>query len=303
MKNLRHLAFAVLLVAMRAPSLAAEEPPADALTGAVATHVVQRGDTLQALAARAGLDVATVVAENGLTTGHALIPGRHLVIDNRHIVPSNHGAAPIVVNLPQRMLFFFDQTVAGLPVAVGRRTWPTPLGEFQVAARDTDPTWDVPESIRAEARRLGRRLPASVPPGPTNPLGRFWIGLTAGSVGIHGTNVPSSIYGAVTHGCMRLHPDDVAWLFPRARIGMTVQTVYESALLADIGGRVFLEVHPDVYRREAISLATVQALAAGRGLTSRIDWAAAARVVALRHGVARDVTAKQAVPGGEVSGP
>jgi L,D-transpeptidase ErfK/SrfK len=290
-------------MATGAPSPAAEESPADALTGTVATHVIQRGDTLQALAARAGIDVATIAAENGLTNGRALIPGQQLILDNRHIVPASRAAAPIVVNLPQRMLFFFDHTVVGLPVAVGRRTWPTPLGEFQIATRETDPTWDVPESIRAEARRLGRTLPASVPPGPTNPLGRFWIGLTGGSVGVHGTNAPSSIYGAVTHGCMRLHPDDVAWLFPRVRVGMTVRTVYEPVLLADIGGRVFLEVHPDAYRREPISLAVAQALAARHGLTSRIDWAAAARVVTRRQGVARDVTASQAAIGGEVSRP
>ena len=301
MTNFRRIACAAL-VAVGPVSYASGEPPADALTGGISTHVVQRGDTLQALAARAGIDVRTIIAENGLTNGHALIPGQRLVIDNRHIVPVNRGAAAIVVNLPQRMLFVFDQTIAGVPVAVGRRTWPTPLGEFQVATRETDPTWDVPASIRAEARRLGRTLPTSVPPGPTNPLGRFWIGLTAGSVGIHGTNAPSSIYGAVTHGCMRLHPDDIGWLFPRVRVGMTVRTVYEPVLLADVGGQVFLEVHPDVYRREPVSLAAVQALAAARGLTGRIDWAAAARVVALRHGVVRDVTTRQAVDRGEVSG-
>ena len=303
MTNLRLLAYAAILLTVGPTALAWNEPPADALTGAVATRVVQPGDTLLGLAARSGIDVVTVVAENGLTNRHALVRGQRFVIDNRHIVPANRGAAAIVVNLPQRMLFFFDQTVVGLPVAVGRRTWPTPLGEFQVAMRETDPTWDVPASIRAEARRLGRTLPASVPPGPTNPLGRFWIGLTGGSVGIHGTNAPSSIYGAVTHGCMRLHPDDIAWLFPRVKVGMTVRTVYEPVLLADIGGQVFLEVHPDVYRREPTSLAAVQALAASRGLTGRIDWAAAARVVALRHGVARDVTASQAAGRGEVSDP
>jgi L,D-transpeptidase ErfK/SrfK len=302
MTNFRHLACAALLLTAGSVSYASEEPPADVLTGAIATHVVQRGDTLQALAARAGVDVATIVAENGLTNGHVLTTGQQLIIDNRHIVPANRSAAAIVVNLPQRMLFFFEQAVAGLPVAVGRRTWPTPLGEYQVATRETDPTWDVPESIRAEARRLGRTLPASVPPGPANPLGRFWIGLTQGAVGIHGTNVPSSIYGAVTHGCMRLHPDDIAWLFPRVKVGVTVRTVYEPVLLADTGGRVFLEVHPDVYRREPNTLAAVRALAAGRGLTGRIDWAAAARVVALRQGVARDVTSSATAGHHEVSG-
>ena len=303
MTNLRYLACAVFLLTVGAASSASEEPPADVLTGAIATHVVKRGDTLQALAARTGIDVATVVAENGLTNGHALIRGQQLLIDNRHIVPADRGIATIVVNLPQRMLFFFDRTVVGFPVAVGRRTWPTPLSEFHVVTLETDPTWDVPASIRAEARRLGRALPASVPPGPANPLGRFWIGLSGGAVGIHGTNAPSSIYGAATHGCMRLHPDDIAWLFPRVSAGMTVRTIYEPVLVADIGGRVFLEVHPDVYRRQPNPLAAVQALAAGLGLTGRIDWAAAARVVALRHGVARDVTAADTAGRHEGSGP
>ena len=84
---------------------------------------------------------------------------------------------------------------------------------------------------------------------------------------------------------------------------MTVRTVYEPVLLADVGGRVFLEVHPDVYRRQPNSLAAVQALAASRGLVSRIDWAAVTRVVALHHGVARDVTAADAAARPESSGP
>lgn len=302
MTNLRRIACAAL-VAVGPVSYASAQPRADALTGGITTHVVQRGDTLQALAARTGIDVGTIAADNGLATAHVLVAGQPLIFDNRHIVPASREGAAILVNLPQRMLFFFDQDVAGLPVAVGRRTWPTPLGEFQVATRETDPTWDVPESIRAEARRLGRTLPASVPPGPANPLGRFWIGLTGGSVGIHGTNVPSSIYGAVTHGCMRLHPDDVAWLFPHVRVGITVRTVYEPVLLADIGGRVFLEVHPDVYRRGAVSLAAVREMAAGRGLAGRIDWGEAARVVGVRHGVARDVTFSDAAGRNEAGGP
>jgi L,D-transpeptidase ErfK/SrfK len=289
---------ALLLIASAAPD-ASREPPRDALTGAIATHVVRRGDTLRALAARAGVDVETLAADNTLNIRRVLTPGQQLTIDNRHIVPTHVGPS-IVVNVPQRMLFFFDQAVSGLPVAVGRRTWPTPIGEFRVSTRETDPTWDVPASIRAEARRLGRTLPLSVPPGPTNPLGRFWIGLTGGSVGIHGTNAPSSIYGAVTHGCMRLHPDDIAWLFPRVPLGVTVRTVYEPVLIADVGGRVFLEVHADVYRREPVSLASVRARAAEHGLAERIDWAEAARAVALRHGIARDVTAGDAAGPSEV---
>ena len=301
MRTISHTAFAALLTALAVPS-AAQEPPA-ALSGAIATHVVRSGDTLQAVAARAGVDVATLVAANALEDRQRLTPGQRLTVDNRHIVPAIFGTGSVVINVPQRMLFFFDEHAVGLPVAVGRRTWPTPLGEFRVVTRETDPTWDVPESIRAEARRLGRTLPASVPPGPTNPLGRYWIGLTGGAVGIHGTNAPSSIYGAVTHGCLRLHPDDIAWLFPRVAVGMTVHTIYEPVLIAEVGGRVFLEVHPDVYRRAPVSLASIRTRAAQRGLAERIDWAVAAHVVTRRHGVARDVTASGGAGRSEVSGP
>ena len=289
--TIKRVACAAALFFAGATTCVAAEPPAAPLAGGIATHIVVRGDTLFALAARLGVDVETLAADNGLDLRRELTVGQRLTVDNRHIVPADAAGADLVVNLPQRMLFFFDRGVVGLPVAVGRRTWPTPIREFRVVTRETDPTWDVPASIREEARQLGRSLPASVPPGPTNPLGRFWIGLTGGAVGVHGTNAPSSIYGAVTHGCVRLHPDDIAWLFPRVQIGMTVRTIYEPVLFADVGGQVFLEVHPDVYRRASISLASVRARAADRGLAGRIDWTRAAGVVALHHGIARDVTA------------
>jgi L,D-transpeptidase ErfK/SrfK len=278
---------------LAASSLATAEPTAGAWTGGIATHVVVRGDTLSALGARAGIDTATLAADNSLARNQPLVIGQRLTIDNRHLVVTRDigAGAEIVVNLPQRMLFFVDGSVAGLPVAVGKRTWPTPIGGFRIAVRETDPTWDVPASIRAEAQALGRSLPRSVPPGPSNPLGQFWIGLAGAGFGVHGTNAPSSIYGAVTHGCVRLHPDDIAWLFSRVKVGMTVRFVYEPMLLVDVGGRVFLEVHPDVYRRAPVSIASVRTRAIELGLDGHIDWTQAARVVALQQGVARDVTA------------
>ena len=281
----------------------AAEPSAGLLAGGITTHVVAPGDTLFALAARLGVDVDTLAADNGLDRRRVLTIGQRLAVDNRHIVATHAAGTDILVNLPQRMLFFFDGGVVGLPVAVGRRTWPTPISDFRVVTRETEPTWDVPASIRAEARQRGRSLPASVPPGPTNPLGRFWIGLSGGAIGLHGTNAPSSIYGAVTHGCVRLHPDDIAWLFPRVQVGMPVRTVYEPVLLAEVGGQVFLEVHPDVYERAPTSLAAVRARAADRRLADRIDWTRAARVVALHHGIARDVTAARTEAGDEGARP
>jgi L,D-transpeptidase ErfK/SrfK len=263
----------------------------DALTGDVTVHVLVPGDTLTSLSARYGVATRTLAFDNSRGLDTPLEVGRTLRIDNRHVVPISDHAATLIINIPQRMLFYRgDQATTGLPVAPGRPTWPTPTGDFRVATRQENPTWNVPASILAEARRAGRPHPTRVPPGPQNPLGAFWLGLDSGGVGIHGTNAPASIYRFASHGCIRLHPDDIAWLFPRVAVGTTVALIYQPVLLTLAGDRVFLEVHPDIYELEAPTLARVRALAAAQELTERIDWDAAARVLDARHGVARDVT-------------
>jgi L,D-transpeptidase ErfK/SrfK len=214
-------------------------------------------------------------------------------IDNRHLVPAGIGRRSILVNLPQRMLFFADSAnhVTGLPIAAGRATWRTPVGAFAVETKERNPTWEVPVSIREEARREGKSLPAVVPPGPDNPLGRFWLGLSIPNVGIHGTNAPLSIYRLATHGCVRLHPDDIEWLFNRVEVGWPGEIVYEPVLLAAVGNEVFVEAHPDVYRRVGgDARQQVRARAAMLGLGARIDWTLVDAEIERRSGIARLVS-------------
>lgn len=262
------------------------------LSGGIEDYVVAPGDTLTRVGARFGVSPAVLVRDNGLDVRATLHIGQTLRIDNRHIVPRPLEPGMILINLPQRILFYIDD--AGpltFPIAVGRRDWRTPLGAFFVATREEDPTWDVPRSILEEARRAGHSLPAKVPPGPANPLGKFWLGLSMGSVGIHGTNAPSSIYRAATHGCIRLHPDDIAQLFSRVRLGTEGRITYEPLLLEQIGLDVFLEVHPDVYSRVPRSPREVaRELAGTLGLTDQIDWVVADAVIVAKDGIARRVT-------------
>lgn len=263
------------------------------IVGTVATYVVRQGDSWQSISARAGVDVAALIADNGVRADVPLRPGQLLRVDNRHIVPDGVLPGGIVINIPQRTLFYVgdDGWPEAFAVAVGRRSWATPVGSFTVIARETQPTWDVPPSIRAEALREGRTLPETVPPGPTNPLGAFWLGLSIGGVGIHGTNAPASIYRAATHGCIRLRPDDIARLFTRVRVGAPGRTVYEPVLLTADGESIFLEVHRDVYGRLAVAPGELaRQLANARGLTDLIDWSIADTVLAARHGIARDVS-------------
>ena len=272
------------------------DPP---VVGGAATYVVRAGDSLRSVSSRQGIDVGMLAEENGVRVDAKLRAGQELRVDNRHIVPPGADIGVLVINVPQRMLFYAgdDGTRLAFPVAVGRRDWPTPLGPFTVIVTETQPTWDVPQSILEEARRAGRTLPERVPPGPENPLGEFWIGLSLGSVGVHGTNAPSSIYRAATHGCIRLHSDDVAELFPLVRVGTPGRVLYEPVLLTTDGDAVLLEVHRDVYGhvREGL-FERARSRAAAAGLTNRIDWTIADAVIQARRGVARNVTKQEFAP-------
>ncbi len=108
------------------------------------------------------------------------------------------------------------QEVITYPVSIGKMDWRTPLGLTHVISKQKDPTWYPPASVRKEHAEAGDPLPASVPPGPDNPLGAYAMRLAAGNGTylIHGTNNPIAVGLAVTHGCIRMYPDDVAALFP-----------------------------------------------------------------------------------------
>ncbi len=263
------------------------------LVGTSADYVVKHGDTLQRLSARFGVEAATLARENDLLPDARLASGQVLRIDNRHIVPAALDSVALVVNAPQRMLFHrsADGATVGYPVAVGRADWPTPRGVFVVEVLERHPTWNVPPSILEESRRKGRIQAAVVPPGPDNPLGDFWIGLSLAGIGIHATNRPSSIFRTVSHGCIRVHPDDIARLFGRVQVGAPGRIIYEPVLLAVQDDAVYIEVHRDAYRRvDAEPRALARTLAATADVLERVDWTLADTVAARREGTARDVT-------------
>jgi len=214
-------------------------------------YSVQKGDSLSAIGARFGVGAKALASQNGITLSAKLRPGQVLRVDNRHIVPGVLQDG-ILINLPQRLLFLFEdgRLVAWYPVAVGQPDWQTPTGSFKIVTRETDPVWDVPVSIQREMRQKGEPVKKKVPPGPDNPLGEYWMGLSATCCGIHSTNAPSSVYQFKTHGCIRMNPDDAEDLFYRVEVGIPVEIIYEPVLMArKPDGTTFMEVHPDIYRR------------------------------------------------------
>jgi L,D-transpeptidase ErfK/SrfK len=272
--------------------------PASRLTGSIRTYQVAPGDTLVSIGARAGVEPRTLARDNNMRPDRRLRPGEELVLDNRHIAPDGYTDG-LVLNVPQRMLFVFSQgeVTHAFPIAVGRATWRTSLGAFAVSTKEVDPVWDVPESIQREMAAAGRRVLTRVGPGPDNPLGRHWLGLTLPGVGIHGTNQPASIFRFTTHGCVRMHPDDIAAVFDLVEVGTPVQFIYEPVLATVADGSVLVEVHPDIYRR----IASLSQAAASRLRELGVDHLVAdhvlARVAAERAGRAIVVAASREITG------
>jgi L,D-transpeptidase ErfK/SrfK len=261
-----------------------------ALVGGLTVYQVRAGDTLGSIGARFGVARATLIELNQLTSPLALAPGQPLVVDNTHIAAGNP-QVNITINIAQRLLMLAEGESARVyPITVGRRTWPTPVGAFTVLGRETDPIWDVPVSIQREMEQQGRPVITRMEPSPLNPLGRHWIGLSLPGLGIHGTNAPSSIYAFASHGCIRLHPDDVADLFQRVGVGATGVLVYQPVIVARIDERVWVEAHPDEYRRAGDALAFVRDAAGRAGVRAGIDWALVDKVIRQRRGRAVDVT-------------
>jgi L,D-transpeptidase ErfK/SrfK len=101
-------------------------------------------------------------------------------------------------------------------VATGQAIYPTPKGTFHIVVKWKNPWW-YPPTQDAWAKGL-----QPVPPGPNNPLGTRWMGLSAPGVGIHGTDEPTSIGYSASHGCIRMQVPDAEWLFEHVKVGTTV---------------------------------------------------------------------------------
>lgn len=283
----------LLLVVLLAtpPDTFAQDAATVAIVGGRTTYVVRPGDTLASICARYAVSRATLIELNDLASQNALAPGQTLIVDNTHIASVDPHVS-VTINIPQRLLFIVEnQQARAFPITVGRTDWPTPVGAFTIVGKETNPVWDVPLSIQREMAEQGRPVITRMEPSALNPLGAHWIGLSIPGLGIHGTNAPSSIYGFASHGCIRMHPEDVAALFDRVTVGTTGVLTYQPVIIAVVDERVWLEVHRDAYRRAPDAARYVRAVIEHHGLSSSVDWDLIDQLVRLRHGRAVDVTA------------
>ncbi|MGP8034418.1 MAG: L,D-transpeptidase family protein [Steroidobacteraceae bacterium] len=231
--------------------------PADgsAVVGDDNTITTVYEDTLPDLAHRYSLGYYEIIRANPGVDVWLPGAGKSVVLPGRRILPTGPREG-IVVNLPEHRLYYYPKprnaheqpVVITYPISVGKMDWRTPLGETRVIAKIRHPAWYPPESIRKEHAANDDPLPKVVPAGPDNPLGDFALRLAAGNgeYMIHGTNNPTAVGMSVTHGCIRMYPEDVAALFPLVSVGTRVWLVNEPVKVAWVDGKLLLEAHPPV---------------------------------------------------------
>lgn len=219
------------------------------------------------------------------------IPGRHILPPGPHV--------GIVINIAEHRLYYYPkpkkhqpQQVITYPVSIGKMDWRTPLGVTQVIARQKNPWWTPTASVRAEHAKDGDILPARVPPGPENPLGDRALRLAAGNGTylIHGTNNPIAVGLAVTHGCIRMYPEDIEAFYDMIPVGTQVTIVNEPVKVAWVDGELLLEAHPPVdaqgqtYEPDVEKFSELLRQAVGDS-TVAIHWDYAREVLARADGV------------------
>jgi L,D-transpeptidase ErfK/SrfK len=207
------------------------DPEHDEIIGELQVTYVEGEDTLPDIARRFNLGYEEIVRANPGVDPWLPGVGREIVLPTQFILPD----APregLVINLAQLRVFYFPkaeegapQTVITHPIGVGKVGWSTPEGSTKVVSKLKNPTWYPPASVRKEHREAGDPLPATVPPGPDNPLGAHMMRLGWPSYLIHGTNKPYGVGLRSSHGCIRFYPEDIAQLYDEIPIGTKVTVV------------------------------------------------------------------------------
>jgi L,D-transpeptidase ErfK/SrfK len=218
----------------------------DDVIGRLAFISLEKGDTLPDIARHFSLGINGVSAANPEVDIWAPEAGERIMLPLSFILPD----APrkgIVINLAAMRLFQFkgdsESLVLTYPVGVGTEERPSPTGQMYVERKVTRPTWHVPASIAKDHLKKGDPLPATVLPGPQNPLGEYALYLSKSSYLIHGTNKPASIGLRATNGCIRLYPEDVKKLYENTPVKTPVSIVNQPYLIGQRNGVVYMEVH------------------------------------------------------------
>ena len=251
---MKRTVFTIILIVTAALPARAEiyplPPEGYDVIGAVATTTARYEDTLVDIARRHGLGYQDIVRANPDVNVWVPGEGTEIVLPTQFVLPPGPREG-VVLNLAEYRMYYFptpkdgeQAVVMTYPISIGRMDWETPLGKTSVVAKAVNPSWYVPQSVLDEHAAEGRPLPRIVPPGPDNPLGSRAIRLGLPGYLIHGTNRPAGVGMRVTHGCIRMFPEDIEFLFPKISVKTPVRIINEPVKMGWMGDKLVMEVHP-----------------------------------------------------------
>lgn len=219
------------------------------VVGYVQRTIVGKEDTLPDIARRFDVGYEEMLLANPGVDPWLPGVGREVVVPTQFVLP----AAPhegLVVNVAAMRIFYYPphkkgepQIVYTHPIGIGKVGWKTPEGTTKIVAKEKDPVWVVPKSVREEHQEDGETLPERVPPGPDNPLGAYEFRLSWPSYLIHGTNKPYGVGMRSSHGCMRLYPEDIQAFYEMIPIGTKVTIVNQPYLFGWRDGTLYLQAY------------------------------------------------------------
>jgi L,D-transpeptidase ErfK/SrfK len=267
----------------------------DDVVGQVQVTVVGKHDTLPDIARRFNVGYEEIVRANPGVDPWLPGVGREVVVPTQFVLP-NAERKGIVVNVAAMRVYYFPPAKAGEkqvvythPIGIGKVGWSTPEGKTTVISKQKDPVWRPTASIRAEHKKNGEILPAVVPAGPDNPLGRFKFTLGWPSYLIHGTNKPYGVGLRSSHGCLRLYPEDVEKLFGMVGPGTQVQVVNQPFVFGWHDNQLYLQAY-DVLEDDRRDWSKSQPKLLSKTLTKRIQTELATRKETINWTRVADIT-------------
>jgi L,D-transpeptidase ErfK/SrfK len=280
-------------------------PPAESdVIGEMLTTAAEAHDTLLDVARLHGLGYEEIINANPGIDPWLPGAGTPVVVPKQRLLPRAPRSG-IVINLPEHRLYWFPPQAAGkppvvwtFPVSIGKMDWNTPLGRTTIVSKAKDAPWIPPKSVREEHAKRGEFLPEIVPGGPDNPMGRYKmaLGIPGGAYLIHGTNRPAGIGMQVTHGCMRLYPEDIEALYGMVPVGTPVTIVNQPYKWGWHRGELLIEVHPplqeDAGTPPTLTDLTRLIVEATREEPLAIDWIGAERIWREARGIPTAVAAQ-----------
>ena len=260
---------------------------ATTVIGAPQTYIIQKGDTLLDIARNFDLGFSEIQLPYKELDPWGPPEGLELNIPTFWVLPEGKWNG-ILINIPEMRLYYFFKKISMVktfPIGIGVTENTTPIGRFYVKEKRVSPTWHIPLSLR---EKYGGKK--SIPPGPENPLGSHWLGLSVRGYGIHGTNFPWAVGRLVTHGCIRLYPEDIIRLYPVVPIGTPVNIIYSPIKIGFNQGRIFIEVHEDIYHRILDPFQFTLNKLEKKGIKDLVDLEKMKEAIGQRGGVPIDVT-------------